>query len=125
MTTYSGQGIYARVFAAVVFATVAAGAVTTGKASSAYDGKWSVTLQASGGECRTAHVPLKIENGAIGYNGYVPLSVSGSVGGNGAVRVSVSGAGQKANGSGQLSGNSGSGTWRGGNCSGTWSASRS
>jgi hypothetical protein len=124
MTTHLGREFFGRALAAVVFATVVAGVATTGKASSAYDGKWSVTIRASGTECRTTSVPLKIENGAIGYNGYVPLSVSGSVGGNGAVTVSVSGGGQQANGSGQLSGNSGSGTWRGGNCSGTWSASR-
>jgi hypothetical protein len=124
MTTYLMQGFCVRALAAIVFATAAVGAATSSKASSAYDGKWSVTIRASGSDCRTTQVPLKIENGAVGYNGYVPVSVSGSVGGNGAVTVSIVGGGQQANGSGQLFGNSGSGTWRGGNCSGTWSASR-
>jgi hypothetical protein len=124
MTTFSMHQFRARAVAAVVLATAAFGAAATAEAASAYDGKWSVTIRASGSECRTTYVPLKIENGSVGYNGYVPVSVSGSVGGNGAVRVSVSGGGQQANASGQLSGNSGSGTWRGGDCSGTWTASR-
>jgi hypothetical protein len=62
----------------------------------------------------------------VGYNGYLPASVSGSVGDNGSVRVSVSGGGRSANGSGHLSGNSGSGTWTSpsSECKGTWVASR-
>jgi hypothetical protein len=124
MTMVSVQALGARAIAAVVVATAVFGGASSSKATSAYDGKWSVTIRPQGTDCRTTHVPLKIENGAVGYNGYVPVSVSGSVGGNGAVTVSVSGGGQQANGSGQLSGNSGSGTWNGGTCSGTWSASR-
>jgi hypothetical protein len=124
MMTVSVQAFGARVIAALAVAAALLSAGTSSKAASAYDGKWSVTIRASSSDCRTTHVPLKIENGAVGYNGYVPVSVSGSVGGNGAVTVSVSGGGQQANASGQLSGNSGSGTWRGGDCSGTWSASR-
>jgi hypothetical protein len=124
MTTVSVQAFGLRAMAAVVLATAVFGAATASKAASAYDGNWRVTIRGSGSDCRTTHVPLRIENGAVGYNGYLPANVSGSVGGNGAVRVSVSGGGQQANASGHLSGNSGSGTWRGGNCSGSWSASR-
>jgi hypothetical protein len=83
-------------------------------------------IRASNGECRTSSIPLRIQNGSVAYNGYIPVNVSGSVGGSGSVTVSVKGGGQSANGSGTLQGNSGAGTWSGGSsnnsCSGTWSA---
>ena len=79
-------------------------------------------------ECRAGAIPLKIENGSVGYNGYVPVRVSGSVAGNGAVTVRVSSGGRNASGSGHLSGDSGTGTWSGSasdtSCSGTWTAHR-
>jgi hypothetical protein len=115
------------IFAAAVAASVL-GAAATVKASMPYDGRWNVAINSSEADCRTA-IPLRIENGRVGYNGYVPVNVSGSVGGNGAVTVSVSGGGRRASASGQLSGNSGSGTWSGSSsankCNGTWTASRS
>ena len=119
-----------RALGAMLVATAVSGTAPATKAGGAYDGKWSVSIRASGGgECKSTSIPLKIENGGIAYAGYVPVSVSGSVGGNGAVRVNVSGGGRSANGSGHLSGNSGSGTWSGtaasAACSGTWTASRS
>jgi hypothetical protein len=104
------------------------GAAATVNAGTAYDGRWNVAIHSGDADCRTSPIPLRIENGSIGYNGYVPVSVSGSVGGNGAVTVRVSGGGRSANASGQLSGNSGAGTWSGSasstTCSGTWTASR-
>src|SRR5262245_26148213 len=114
------------IFGALVAASVL-GAAATVKASMPHDGRWNVAINSSDADCRTA-IPLRIENGRVGYNGYVPVNVSGSVGGNGAVTVSVNGGGRRASASGQLSGNSGSGTWSGSSadnkCHGTWTAAR-
>jgi hypothetical protein len=115
--------------AAVALAAVClVGAAATTNASSAYDGNWSVMIRSANSECTGSHLPLRIENGAVAYNGYVPVSVSGSVAGDGSVTVRVSGGARSASGSGQLSGNSGSGTWSGSAsstaCSGTWTAQR-
>jgi hypothetical protein len=118
--------VLTRVRVAVLATAAVLGAAATTQASTPYDGNWNVVIRASNGECRTSHIPLRIQNGSVAYNGYVPVSVSGSVGGSGSVTVSVSGGGRSASGSGVLSGTSGSGTWRGGSadnaCSGTWSA---
>ena len=118
-----------RAIAGALVATAVVGAAASVKASTAYDGRWNVAINSSDAECRTGAIPLKIENGHVGYYGYVPVSVSGSVGGNGAVNVRVSGGGRSANASGQLSGDFGSGTWSGNSssnkCAGTWTASRS
>lgn len=111
-----------RAGAAVLAAAAILGAAATTQASTPYDGNWNVVIRASNGECKTSHIPLRIQNGSVAYNGYIPVSVSGSVGGSGSVTVSVSGGGRSANGFGVLSGSSGSGTWSGGECSGTWSA---
>jgi hypothetical protein len=124
----STKTIFTGVLGALVVAGSLLGASVTGKAASAYDGNWSVSIQAGNGDCKASHLPLKIDNGKLGYNGYVPVSVSGSVGGNGSVSVSLKAGGRSARASGQLSGNSGSGTWTGSSasssCSGTWTASR-
>ena len=118
-----------RFIAGALVATAVVGAAANVKASMAYDGRWNVAINSRDADCRTGAIPLKIENGRVGYSGYVPVSVSGSVRGNGAVTVSVTGGGRSANASGQLSGDSGSGTWSGSSasaaCSGTWTASRS
>jgi hypothetical protein len=115
-----------RACAAFLAAAAVLGAAATTQASTPYDGNWQVTIRASNGECRTSSIPLRIHNGSVAYNGYIPVNVSGSVGGSGSVTVNVRGGGQSASGSGTLSGNSGSGTWSGGSaansCSGTWSA---
>jgi hypothetical protein len=122
------QMIFTRTLGAFLVAGTVFGAAATTKASSAYDGNWSVSIQAGNGDCKSSHLPLKIDNGKLGYNGYVPVSVSGSVGGNGSVNVSLKAGGRSARASGHLSGNSGSGTWTGNSassaCSGTWTASR-
>jgi hypothetical protein len=124
---YSIHTMGPRMLGALLVATAVSGTAPATKAGSAYDGNWSVVIRASGGgECKTTSLPLRISNGSVGYNGYLPASVSGSVRDNGSVRVSVSGGGRSANGSGLLSGNSGSGTWTSpsSECSGTWVASR-
>ena len=125
MTTFK-RNLSRRAVAAVLAAAGILGAAVAVHASTPYDGNWHVTIRASNGECRTSSIPLRIRNGSVGYNGYIPVSVSGSVGGSGSVTVRVSGGGQSASASGALSGASGSGTWSGGSsgntCSGTWSA---
>jgi hypothetical protein len=124
----SMQTIFTRTLGALLVAGSVFGAAASTKASSAYDGNWRVSIQPRDGDCQASQIPLKIDNGRLGYSGYVPVSVSGSVGGNGSVSVSVKAGSRSARGSGQLSGNSGSGTWTGGSassaCSGTWTASR-
>ena len=116
-----------RALAGALAAASVLGAAATVKAGGAYDGRWNVVIQSNSAECRSS-VALKIENGTVGYSGYIPVSVSGSVTGSGAVHVRVSSGGRSASGSGQLSGNSGSGTWSGSasatSCSGTWTAHR-
>jgi hypothetical protein len=115
-----------RARAAILATAAVVGAAATTQASTPYDGNWNVVIRASNGECKTSSIPLRIRNGSVAYNGYVPVNVSGSVADSGSVTVSVRGGGQSASGSGTLSGNSGSGTWSGGSpansCSGTWSA---
>jgi len=126
--TYAMHKRGTRVIVGALAAAAVLGAAATVKASTAYDGRWNVAIHSSDADCRSSAIPLKIENGHVGYNGYVPVSVSGSVGGNGSVTVNVSGGGRSASASGQLSGNSGSGTWSGSSsankCAGTWTAYR-
>ena len=123
---YSSFGF--RICAGVLAATSVLGVAATSRAGSAYDGRWNVVINSGSAECRAGAIPLKIENGSVGYNGYVPVRVSGSVAGNGAVTVRVSSGGRNASGSGHLSGDSGTGTWSGSasdtSCSGTWTAHR-
>jgi hypothetical protein len=123
---YSSFGF--RVCVGVLAAASVLGAAATSRAGSAYDGRWNVVINSSSAECRAGAIPLKIENGSVGYNGYVPVRVSGSVSGNGAVTVRVSTGGRNASGSGHLAGDSGTGTWSGSasatSCSGTWTAHR-
>src|SRR5262245_36800677 len=124
----STQTILVRTLGALLVAGSVFGASAVTKASSAYDENWSVNIQSSNGDCKGSRLPLRIDNGKLGYSGYIPVSVSGSVCGNGSVSVNLKGGGRSAHASGQLSGNSGSGTWTGSsassNCSGTWTASR-
>lgn len=122
------SGFAFRMGAGALAAASVLAAAATSRAGSAYDGRWNVVINSPSAECRAGALPLKIENGSLGYNGYVPVRVSGSVAGNGAVTVRVSSGGRSASGSGQLSGDSGNGTWSGSaaetSCAGTWTAQR-
>jgi hypothetical protein len=106
-------------------ATVAA--VAAAEAGTRYDGRWSLTIQTTRGDCSTYNLPVDISNGRVSFPGLV--RANGRVTGKGAVRVFVAATGKTASGSGKLSVSSGSGRWSGksgeGRCSGVWTATRS
>jgi hypothetical protein len=115
-------------FALLVAAAAAAGSASTVFAATPYDGRWSVVIQTSRGNCDQAYrYGLNIVNGNVTYAGGGGFNVRGRVGAGGAVHVRVSSGASYADGSGRLSTSSGSGTWRGvgnGICSGSWFAER-
>jgi hypothetical protein len=115
-------------FALLVAATAAAGSAGVASAATAYDGRWSVVIQTTRGNCDQAYrYGLNIVNGNVTYDGNGGFDVRGRVGGNGAVRVRVSSGGSYADGSGRLARTSGSGMWKGvgnGVCSGRWYAEK-
>jgi hypothetical protein len=115
-------------FALLVAAAAAAGSASVVSAATPYDGRWSVVIQTTRGNCDQAYrYGLNIVNGNVTYGGSGGFDVRGRVGAGGAVRVRVSSGGSYADGSGRLSTRGGSGTWRGvgnGTCSGRWYAER-
>ena len=93
-----------------------------------FDGAWSVLIITDAGTCdRGYRYALRIANGRIYYTDS-SFDVSGHVDARGHVNVSVSAGGQRASGSGHLSGDSGDGVWSGhsstSQCSGHWEAER-
>ena len=95
----------------------------------AFDGHWSVVIQAQTGGCGSEYrYSVQISNGNITTDAGEFTSVSGRVSPNGAVSVSVSAGGSSAVGQGRLSPTNGSGTWRGQSsgqsCAGVWQAAR-
>jgi hypothetical protein len=104
-------------------------AATPAAARTPYDGNWSVVIVTERGSCDPAYrYNLLISNGIVSYPGDSSFSVYGRVVRNGAVSVTVARGGQRADGTGRLSGNYGSGRWRGvgasSECSGRWMAER-
>jgi hypothetical protein len=93
-----------------------------------FDGKWSVLIVTDAGTCDRAYrYMLRIANGVVSYDD-PSIAVSGRVDPRGHVSVSVSAGGQRASGTGELSGDSGEGSWSGrsaaSQCSGHWEAER-
>jgi hypothetical protein len=93
-----------------------------------FDGNWSVLIITDEGTCDRAYrYALHIINGKISYDD-PSFNITGHADARGSVSVSVSAGGQRASGSGQLSGDSGQGTWSGhsstSQCSGHWQADR-
>ena len=107
----------------------AAPAAMAGKsAAQSFDGAWSVLIITDAGDCDRAYrYALHIAKGRISYDD-PSFDVSGHVDPRGHVNVSVGAGGQRAIGSGQLSGDSGQGRWSGRSstsaCSGHWQADR-
>ncbi len=100
----------------------------TARAHMPFDGAWSVLIVTDAGSCDRAYrYALRIANGRIYYPDQT-IDVSGHVDARGHANVVVSAGGQRANGSGQLSGDQGQGFWHGGSsnsrCSGHWEAER-
>jgi hypothetical protein len=91
--------------------------------TSAFDGRWSITIETDRGSCDRAYrVGLIIEGGTVTYEG----TPYGRVTPKGDVRVHFTVGEQRAEGSGRLSKASGAGVWKGvgssGRCSGHWFA---
>ena len=93
-----------------------------------FDGNWSVEVVTEKGACDRAYrYAVVVQNGRARYGGPENFDVNGQVRPNGAVSASISRGQDRANVSGQLSGNSGRGTWTtsGGRvCSGYWNAEK-
>jgi hypothetical protein len=113
---------------ALLAAALAVSAAGVASAATPYDGRWSVVIQTTRGNCDQAYrYGLAIVNGNVTYDGGGGFDVRGRVGAGGAVHVRVSSGKSYADGSGRLSRSSGGGTWRGvgnGVCSGRWLAER-
>jgi hypothetical protein len=102
---------------------------SSGAASTAFDGRWSVVISTRSGSCDPQYrFGVRIINGNITYEGGGAANAQGRVSPSGGVTVSVSSGPQAANGQGRLSRDYGTGNWRGqgtgGVCSGTWQAWR-
>ena len=94
-----------------------------------HDGNWSVLVVTESGTCDRAYrYPVRVENGAVRYEGEAGIDLSGQVMPSGAIKVTIRRGEQSATGSGKLSGDGGSGTWSGksttSECSGRWQAER-
>jgi hypothetical protein len=101
--------------------------ISTAAAGTIYDGRWSLTIQTTRGDCTTYNFPVEIRNGRVSFPGLV--RANGRVTGKGFVRVFVAVTGKSASGSGRLTQSSGSGRWSGKagteRCAGVWTAARS
>src|SRR5262245_33272053 len=98
----------------------------TAEARTVYDGRWSLTIHTTRGDCSTYNFPVDISNGQVSFPNLV--RANGRVTAKGSVRVFVAAMGKSANGSGKLNGSSGRGSWTGKSgedrCSGIWTAQR-
>jgi len=118
----------------MVAATLAASAADARSPSSrqnrpvdetAFDGAWSVVIQADNGPCGGSYrYGVEIVDGTVTYQG----TPYGRVAPNGSVRVRMEVGDQHAEGVGRLARGAGSGVWRGvgqsGMCTGRWVAER-
>jgi hypothetical protein len=110
--------------AAVLGLGIAAIAIPA-KATGHFDGKWSVVVVTTKGDCDRAYrYPIAIRGATLVNAGDTAFDISGRVQDNGAIAVKISYGDKSALGSGRLSGASGSGSWAGGSCAGTWTAER-
>jgi len=103
-------------------------AAPAARARGSFEGAWSVLIVTDAGDCDRAYrYALHIANGRISYDD-PSFNVSGHVDPRGHVNVAVSAGSERANGTGQLSGDSGQGHWNGRSstslCSGHWEAER-
>jgi hypothetical protein len=117
------------VLSAAPEALAAAAKKQPSRATSAYDGLWSVLIITEQGTCdRGYRYAVRIKGGRVGHADPANSSfkISGSVSSGGAARVSVARGNQSAAGSGRLTRDSGSGRWKSskGECSGIWQAER-
>ncbi|MFZ3336110.1 MAG: hypothetical protein WBF24_01110 [Xanthobacteraceae bacterium] len=122
------RSIVGATFIALSLSTSSPWAAPAGVAHSSFDGRWSVLIVTDAGTCDRAYrYALDISNGRVTYND-PSFQISGHVDARGRVSVSVAAGGERANGTGELSGDSGRGLWQGNSstsaCSGHWEAER-
>ncbi len=102
-----------------------AAAAVPAQATGSFDGKWSVVVVTTKGDCDRAYrYPIAIRGETLVNAGDTAFDISGKVHTDGAVAVRISYGQKSAQGSGRLSGTSGTGHWSGGSCAGTWTAER-
>jgi len=95
------------------------------KAVGNFDGKWSVVVVTTKGDCDRAYrYPIAIRGTTLVNAGDTAFDISGRVQDNGSIAVKISYGDKSAQGSGRLSGTFGQGSWSGGSCAGTWTAER-
>jgi hypothetical protein len=95
------------------------------KATGNFDGKWSVVVVTTRGDCDRAYrYPIAIRGTTLVNAGDTAFDISGRVQDNGSIAVKISYGDKSAQGSGRLSGTFGQGSWSGGSCAGTWTAER-
>jgi|HubBroStandDraft_1064217.scaffolds.fasta_scaffold231526_2 hypothetical protein len=110
--------------AAVLGLGLAATAIPA-NATGNFDGKWSVVVVTTKGDCDRAYrYPIAIQGATLVNAGDAAFDISGHVQGNGSVAVKISYGDKSAHGLGRLSGGFGQGSWTGGSCAGTWTAER-
>jgi hypothetical protein len=108
MTRFPDRTLIAALLATVV--VLAAG--TVARARTSFDGTWSVTIITDSGACDRAYrAPVRIINGQVASEGDQSFNIFGRVQPNGRVVVAVTRGGQRADGSGRLSGRRGQGVW--------------
>jgi hypothetical protein len=121
--TFIGGAAVATLVAAAAAAPVQAKGNSEGSGN--FDGKWSVVIVTTKGDCDRAYrYPVDISRGTLINAGNQSFDISGRVQGDGSVTVRVSHGDKQATGSGRLSATDGSGSWSGGACAGTWQAER-
>src|ERR1700726_4734622 len=125
MTRVRQNTLIAGLLAAVV--VLAAGGVA--RARTGFYGIWSVTIITDTGACNRAYrTPVRIANGRVYQAGEGDeFNIFGRVQRSGRIFVAVSRGGQRADGSGRLSGLRGHGVWSSpaAGCAGQWEAERS
>ena len=95
------------------------------QATGNFDGKWSVVVVTTKGNCDRAYrYPISIQGQNLVNAGNASFDISGKVAGDGAVAVKISYGDKSAQGSGKLFADTGEGHWAGGSCAGTWTAER-
>jgi hypothetical protein len=98
------------------------------RASSKYDGAWSVVIYTASGPCDPSYrISGEITNGEIFY-AYGSLEVKGHIEPSGTTHVHVTAGNGHGEAHGHMTATPGSGTWSGdgpnGRCAGTWTATR-
>lgn len=96
-------------------------------ASPPFDGRWKVTVSASGENCSSRYtVPIKVAAGQVSYAGLFSADAKGKIRPDGALKVSFAHRRDIVNATGALKGESGSGQWISPtqDCSGTWVAQK-